>query len=58
MKGAFGFIEYDDRKIAKDAMVHIDGMRFAGARVGVDVSGADSSFISSYLFRCQRLGGV
>lgn len=37
-QGNFGFIEFEDRKEAKDAMLHIHGMKFGGERLGVDVS--------------------
>ena len=38
LKGNFGFIEFENRKEAKVAMLHIHGMKFGGERLGVDVS--------------------
>ena len=37
VQGNFGFVEFDDRKQAKEAMLHIHGMKFNGERLGVDV---------------------
>lgn len=38
VQGNYGFIDFDDFKTAKDAMLHMHGEKFSGARLTVDVS--------------------